>query len=266
MNTNHFIVIVFLFFSAFGLAQDVQRIEIQGKIIVDRNDLEGVTVFNKSSNKGTVTDKEGLFTIDVALNDQLEFSALQFQNFTVTISQEIIDRKELTAYLVEQINKLDEVLILPHKLTGDLFTDTQSVELVNPNLDALYFGLDNLDKIEFLDDHLTGVHNIAMPERRLVYGVNMVDVVGLLFKSIFKPKEKKIVAPSEYRKSILEVYTKEYLSLILNIKNEDIVEFVYYVEENEFDISLLGPKREFEFIDFLKQKEKEFVTIKYGKN
>ena len=60
-------------------AQDIQRVEISGKIIVDSPDVEGVTVFNATSNKGTITDAEGKFSILVALNDRLQISALQFE-------------------------------------------------------------------------------------------------------------------------------------------------------------------------------------------
>jgi hypothetical protein len=72
---------------------------INGKIIVSTEDKEGVAVFNTfSSNKWTATDKDGYFSIDVALNDVIQFSALQFQDFTVTINQKIYMRsKRLTS-------------------------------------------------------------------------------------------------------------------------------------------------------------------------
>ena len=101
-------------------SQNIERIELKGTIIVDRNDREGVTVYNSSSEKGTITDADGKFTIQVALNDRIEFSALQFEDFTVIITQEMIDAKEISVFLIEQVNKLDEVLILPHNLTGNL--------------------------------------------------------------------------------------------------------------------------------------------------
>ena len=95
---------------------------------------------------------EGKFQILVALNDRLEISALQFENFEVVITQDIIDSKFVTVVLVEEINKLPEIIILPYGLTGDLTVDAIRVKTVNPNLDALYFGLDNQDKIDFTED------------------------------------------------------------------------------------------------------------------
>jgi hypothetical protein len=252
--------------STYTFSQNTSRSELTGTIIVERNDKEGVTVFNSSSGKGTVTDKDGKFIIEVALNDRIEFSALQFKDFAVVITQQMIDAKEITVFLIEQVNKLDEVLILPYNLTGNLAFDASNIELMNPNLDALYFGLGNLDKFEFTPDHLSEIKNIAINENRLVNGVDVVNVFGKLLIPIFKSKKPKNETPVYNKSSILEVYSKEYLTKMLSIKDEDVVKFVYYVEENDFDPSLLDPSKELEFITYIKQQEKQFIKIKYGKN
>jgi len=95
-------ILTFFFFLCIASAQEVERIEIEGKIIVEVEDIEGITVYNTSSNKGTITDAKGVFKIKVALNDKIEVSALQFQDFDVKISQDVINSKEITVYLVEQ--------------------------------------------------------------------------------------------------------------------------------------------------------------------
>lgn len=267
MKTNLIILLLICLTSSDIISQSTNRTEITGTIIVDRNDKEGVTVFNSSSGKGTITDKDGKFTIEVALNDRIEFSALQFADFAVVITQQILDVKEITVFLIEQINKLDEVLILPYNLTGNLSFDAKNIELMNPNLDALYFGLGNLDEFEFTPDHLTEIENIAINENRLVNGIDVVNVFGKLLIPIFKSKNTKTEASPIYKKgSILDVYSKEYLSETLSIKDADVIEFVYYIEENNFDRSLLEPDRELDFLAFIKQQEKKFVKIKYGKN
>ena len=266
MKINHHLLILFCLTSIFTSAQEIKRIEITGKVIVNRNDLEGITVYNTSSNKGTVTDKEGNFVLEVALNNNVEFAALQFKNFKVAITQDIIDAKAMTVLLVEQVNKLPEVLILPHNLSGNLVVDVNSIALVNPNLDALYFGLGNLDKIKFEDDYLSGITNIAMPKNNLIYGVNMVNVVGLLLNQIFPSKTKTPFIPVYKKSNILYTYDKDYLLAALNIIDKDLVEFVYFVEEDNFDFALLDLNREFEFLEFLKLQEQKFVAIKYDKD
>lgn len=266
MKTNLFLLFFMCLISTCVFSQN-DRIEINGIIYVDRNDKEGVTVFNSSSGKGTVTDKDGKFTIAVTINDRVEFSALQFEDFVVVITQQMIDSKEISVFLIEQINKLDEVLILPHDLTGNLAFDTSNIKLMNPNLDALYFGLGNLDEFEFTDDHLSEIENIALNENRIVNGIDVLNVFGQLLIPIFKSKKsKEEFVPTYKKKGILEVYTKDYITQMLSIKKEDIVEFIYYVEENNFDNSLLDSNKELEFITYMKQQEKKFLKVKYGKN
>ena len=121
------IVTLFCTFSIIAFSQDIDRITINGRIIVSAQDKEGVTVYNTSSNKGTVTDEIGEFKIDVAINDVVEFGALQFKDFTVVISEQILESKQMTVILVEEVNKLDEVVLLPFGLTGNLNADLENV-------------------------------------------------------------------------------------------------------------------------------------------
>ena len=107
---KYFLSFFFLFFTYTLFAQDSTRVEVKGKIIVNTPDIEGVTIYNVSSNKGTVTDANGEFKLNVMLNDKVEISALQFKDFSLVVTQSIVKNKQMTVFLVEQINKLDEVV------------------------------------------------------------------------------------------------------------------------------------------------------------
>src|SRR5690606_24830172 len=85
--------------------QTVERIEINGVISAKDSDIEGVVVYNTSSNSGTVTNQKGVFIISVAVNDVVEVSALQFETVSIKITKEIITSKALKIYLSEQINQ-----------------------------------------------------------------------------------------------------------------------------------------------------------------
>ncbi len=268
MKTSHYIVIILCFVSSFTFAQNIERVEVNGRIIVNRNDVEGVTVYNASSNKGTITDKEGNFRINVTLNDRIEISALQFKDFEISINSEIIDSKSMTVFLIEEVNKLPEIIILPYGLSGDLSTDVDNTKATNPDLNALYFGLDNLDKIDFTDDYLSGIRNTAMTDNRLYYSADVVKIVGLLFKPIFNSKKKKrntlkTIATNE---DIINKYPTEYLMQRLNIPKQQIMEFIYFVEDSGLENELLENGRELEFLDYLIKKSKQFQSIKNGKN
>jgi len=261
-----FIVLLMIFAIPHVIAQEVQRVEINGQIIVDSPDIEGVTIFNESTNKGTVTNFEGKFQILVALNDRLEISALQFENFEVVITQDIIDSKFVTVVLVEEINKLPEIIILPYGLTGDLTVDAIRVKTVNPNLDALYFGLDNQDKIDFTEDYLTGVRNTAMDDNRLYYAADAIKIIGLLVKPLFKGENTQNSSELASDRDIVEKYSPEYLMDKLNIPKHQMMEFIYFVEDSGLDKTLLDDGKELQFLNFIIAKSKEFQANKNGED
>ena len=268
-------LLLFLCLSAtvLSFSQDIKRVEISGKIVVNSEDLENVTIFNTSSNKGTLTDEAGKFKIEVALFDVLEVRALQFQDFKVTIDKNIIDSKKVTVFLVEKINKLNEVVILPYDLTGNLVADMESVRTFNPNLDAIYFGILDITAYEFPDDNKSEVYNIAVrdPANNIQYPRDFVAMAGLLLKPRFKSKKTKqtdkISELSEVSKTGLsDYYSTRYIVDNFKIPEDKVEEFVIYVESNGLDYSLLQNGKELEFLEFLTQKSKEFLKSESGKN
>lgn len=251
-------------------AQNIQRVEISGKIVVDSDDLEGITVYNTSAKKGVLTDENGLFTINVALNDNIEFRALQFQEFTVTIDANIIKTKKMTVFLVEKINKLDEVVILPYDLSGNLLVDIESVKTFNPDLDAIYFGLANMNEYEFPDDYKSKVVNIAMTGtgNDIPYGLNVIGIVDLFLRPIFdsrKNKDIEIMGAEDSYKVFTDLYSTKFLVENFNIPENKVDAFVDYVEAEGIDYSLLDSGKEFEFLEFISLKSKEFLAKDDGK-
>lgn len=121
----------FTLFSVLAYGQSITRVEVKGAIYSETNDVEAVTIFNKSSNVGTITNVKGEFKIKVALNDIIEISALQFQTTSITVNRDIIDSKLLKIQLVEEINQL-EAVALSSGLSGNMFADIDNVVLFTP--------------------------------------------------------------------------------------------------------------------------------------
>lgn len=258
--------------SFFSFSQEIKRVEISGKIVVNSEDLENVTIYNTSSNKGTLTDEDGKFKIEVALFDILEVRALQFQDFTVTIDKNIIDSKKATIFLVEKVNKLNEVVILPYDLTGNLVVDMESVRTFNPDLDAIYFGIGDISAYEFPDDYKSEVENIAARQPNDIrYQMNGAALVGLLLKPLFKSNKDKKAKEIEKLKeiqstSLRDYYSTRYIVDNFKIPEDKVNEFVAYVESHDLDYSLLKSGKEMDFLEFLTQKSDEFLKSEGGKN
>ena len=259
------LLLSFLAFTAFG--QDIKRIPINGKIIVSSQDKEGVTVYNTSSNKGTITDEDGYFRINVALDDVIEFGALQFKDFAVSISEKIISSKRLTVILVEEINKLDEVVLLPFDLTGNLNADLENVRTYNVNLEDVYFGLDNIEDFEFSADYKTKADNLAFIENnpRVDNMLNLVNVAGFLIKQVInvdkdklKTKKDKKLKKTPFKKA-LDSYSINYIHANFNIPLDQVEAFTDYVEKEGVNESLFEKDKELQLLERISQLSKSFL-------
>ncbi|WP_412984176.1 carboxypeptidase-like regulatory domain-containing protein [Pontimicrobium sp. IMCC45349] len=266
MKLSQQLLLVFCFIFSLSFSQSIERIQVKGQIIVDSVDKEGVTVYNLSANTGTVTDENGTFSLAVTENDRVEVSALQFEKFNVTITSQIIEAKSMTIFLIEKINTLDEIILLPYGLTGNLEVDLENTKTKNPNLDVLYFGLDNMEKFEFPDDYKSGVRNIAMRDHKMYYTADFVNIVGTLLKPIFKDKSKQKKQVVKHQSEITQAYSVAYLLKRLNIPEDQIDAFIDYVDTEEFDKTLLDKGKELEFLDYLITKSKSFQKLNIEKD
>lgn len=263
-----------LLFYGITFAQDVDRVRVDGRIIANDNEVENVTVFNLSSNMGTITDAEGKFNMSVALNDVLEISALQFEKLRVVIGQDIINSKKVTIFVVEHLNKLNEVLLLPYGLSGNLQVDLETVRTFNPDLDAIYFGLNNSDDYKFPDDHLSAVENEAMWEtHRLQYGVNFGAIFGAVAKEVFgkskrrqDDQKRKFPEVSDKNQTLIDVYSIAFISDAFEIPEDRVNAFIAFVENKGMDQTLFDEGNEVELLELLVKESKEFLNTASGRN
>ncbi len=260
---------LFVFCISFlAISQDIKRENINGIIIVEGNDIEGITIYNSSSNIGTVSNENGEFTIAVALNDLIEFRALEYQNFDVRVNNAILESKKMSIFLIEEINKLAEVKITNRGLTGNLKTDINIVKTFNPKLDAIYFGIKNKDADDLSEDSRSQIENIAVQSQgqSMVNGLNVVSVVDQLLIPLFRSevKDKKAAGiPEVPAKSIKYYLGSNFLAENFDIPEHRVEEFIRYVEDEEaFDFDLLNYGHEMEFLELLNQKSKTFLDNK----
>ncbi|WP_418512255.1 carboxypeptidase-like regulatory domain-containing protein [Corallibacter sp.] len=261
--------LLFIFFTAITwslYSQNVSRIEIEGKIIAKANEVESVTVFNSSSNKGTFADENGNFKLKVALHDRIQVSALQFKTVTVIIDDEILASKKLTVFLTEQINALDEVLILPSGLTGSLDVDVDSVRLISPIV--MDFG--DIKEYEFPIDHLTKADNTITRQGQFYNGINFAEILGInrwLNKRRRRPSYEELDAEQERKTyDLSQKYSSEYIQENFKIPSDKIQAFYDYIYKNGFNVKLLNKKNELELMEFLLQKSKSFLKQTDAKN
>ncbi len=253
--------------SFFAFSQDIKRENVQGKIIIEDHDIEGITVYNPASHIGTVTNENGEFTIAVASNDLLEIRALQYQNFDIIVSKAILESKKISVFLIEEINKLDEVIITPRGLTGNINTDVKSVKTFSPKRDAIYFGMKNNNAYVFNDDNRSQIENVGLHSQAptMVNGLNVVNVVDQLLIPLFRSEVKDKNAagvPEVPAKAIKYYFGSNFLVENFNIPEHRVEEFIRYVEDEAFDFDLLNYGHEIEFLELINRKSKTFLNTK----
>lgn len=250
-----------------ALSQDVKREIINGQIIVEGNDIEGITIYNVSSKIGTVSNENGMFVIAVALNDLLEFRALEYQNFDIKVNEDILASKTLRVYLIDEINKLDEVIVTRKSLTGNIAQDAKIANTFRQKLDVVYFGTKSNDELTTSDANGRQIENIALERQGqgLVNGLNVVNIVDQLLIPLFRSEviDKEAAGVPEVPSESIKYYLgSNFLMENFDIPAYRVEEFIRYMEDATFDFNLLNYGNELELLQVVSEKSKEFLKNK----
>ena len=244
-------------------AQTINRVQIMGRIVVvDTEDLEGVTVYNTSSNKGTVTDAKGEFKIEAGLLDVIEISALQFDAIKVKIDLEILESKQLTVFLVEHINRLNEVVIMPYGLTGILHKDLDEIKTFKADLEGISLGIDDISAYEFSDDYKSNADMTILNQGEFYNGLNLVAIANTFLKPLFKKKDNKnemMMEETETNLGLRGIYSHSFITENFGIPGPEVDDFINYIDSN-IDPKLLEPGQEIQLIEYLSKSSKVFLT------
>ncbi len=109
---------------------NAQSGEIMGIVVAD-GDVENIHVINRNSLTFTTTNTQGAFRISAKINDSLEFTSIRYKKKTIIVSAQSLQEKQLTVYLEEQVNELDEVIV-GKVLTGKLDSDVRNSDTERP--------------------------------------------------------------------------------------------------------------------------------------
>ncbi|WP_339917351.1 carboxypeptidase-like regulatory domain-containing protein [Yeosuana marina] len=250
-----------------AVSQNLKPISIQGKVTVEGGDLTGISIFNKTSKIGTITNENGEFTLPVKLNDSIEVSALQFKNIGFLINQGILQAKTMKIFLIDEINKLDEVVITGNSLSKNLEVQMKRTGNFKPKLNNLYFGMVNNDEAYNDIDYKSAVSNNVMNSQRqkMIHGLNVVNVVDQLLLPLFRSKVKdkdETGIPEVPIESVKYYFGFDFLVDNFNIPEHRVEEFIRYVESDNFDMSLLNYGKEMELLELIHNKSLQFLNKK----
>lgn len=255
----------------FLFAQGIERKVLRGIVVVDSFDVEAVTVRNISSNLNAKTDIDGKFSIRARATDTLFFENPSFISQKYILTQKDFWKEELEIRLHVKITELDELVITPYTLSGNLIEDTKRIQVYGDG-----FAVIDAKKImHYEDDVRSGAPiNSALPSVFAPNGSNFnflamaAGLVSLFIKpSLSKSHSKRVyeerriknLQSKSYSDHLFERFSHNFFVETLKIKNEDIPLFMSFSELNVYELSpLLKPENELKLIEYLIKKASEF--------
>ncbi|MGB3774767.1 MAG: carboxypeptidase-like regulatory domain-containing protein [Leeuwenhoekiella sp.] len=253
-----FYLFVLLFSFANLSAQSFgNRMIIEGKVNVPPgDDSEGIVIFNESSNSGTITNSNGIFFLNVRKGDKILVQSVQFSTFELTVDLGMIQNKKIIVTLRESLNKLDEIVITPTDLTGNIAVDVNRVIVSTdtPNVQIPAVGL----RRSYIDD-ASPVPNDALDRDDWKYGLDFVNI----FKALFDKRDSEAhLFQDTAEDELSQMYSNAFFKKNLNIDEKNIGGFVDYVAVNGLKKDMLTKGNELNLIQFLLQKRDDFVEQK----
>lgn len=249
IKTLNIFSIVLLFFG--GLAH-AQEFKLTGKVFFDETPLKDINVLDKSTLKGTSTDENGNFAINVSLGDSILFSSLSFRNRIIRISEVHMLNKTMEVYLELGFTELDEVELEQwFKLElGDVAVDERA-RLNNDQTDdyrppnASYF----------VDP--TAKHS----------GISARSIYRALTKKsrLSKAEQKKLddkmaILQEQFPEDLKASYGVDFFTITLKIPDNEVDRFLDYCDGN--GLSEYFDKSEFLIKDFLIKQSNAYTLAK----
>ncbi|WP_188369552.1 carboxypeptidase-like regulatory domain-containing protein [Muriicola marianensis] len=115
---------------------------LEGQIRFEDKGVPDVHIMNTTAGRATISDEEGMFSIEASPGDTLLFSAVQYRRKQLVLSASMLESRFIYVNLEEFVNELDEVVVRPFNLSGDLVRDMQQMK-TEPVVTASTLGLPN---------------------------------------------------------------------------------------------------------------------------
>ena len=222
-------------------AQDDGRQWLRGQVLYRGSNVVNENVVNTNTQMATITDDQGRFMIRVKLDDQLVFTAVNYQLEIVKVTEDILQKNRLVVEVNEKVTALDEVVVSPEN-------QKKFLEVKNEKFKGF----------EYEIDRTTEVQNIAGTSQndRIEGRLNFVNI----FRAIFQSRNQNTGEKVDLKVSdvLRQVYDDEFFVLDLSLPQEEIDAFLLFCDDKIPSQSLLKKENEFQLIDFLVTQSKAF--------
>lgn len=239
-------LLVFLCGSGILTAQSGLQKDLEGRVYSNDGDVAATHVLNTTTQRATITDSNGFFSISVHVNDTLVFSAVQFKKKQIVVTPSIFESKMLSVPLDDALTELDEVVVTPYNLSGDIAKDLMTLE-IEPVVTASTLGLPN-----------AYVRVPTKAERELfeaTSGGGLVPITPILnaISGRTKMLKERIARNNLYDRTgrVREYYADSLYQTKLKIPETRIDDFFYFCEVDPVFQSVVDTQDLFKIWDYL---------------
>lgn len=212
---------VFLLFCTLGISQNEENSKVIQELRATVTNaqtmfpLESVHVINLNQVKGTITDQDGKFSINAAVNDTLYLTYLGFKPQKVRVTNDMFKFDDTKISLTELAYALEEVIVRPYQLTGFLEIDVKNL----PVNTAYQYSISGLNK-----SYEGGNKNPSAVTKVLGAILNPADLLRNLFGK--KPNQmrklRQMKEDDDIRDLLASKFDRETLIQLLQIEKMDI--------------------------------------------
>ncbi|MGB5227796.1 MAG: carboxypeptidase-like regulatory domain-containing protein [Eudoraea sp.] len=227
---------------------------LEGKVTSIDKGVPDVHVMNTSANRATITNADGLFSISAKLNDTILFSAVQYKRKTMVVSRAMLESSSIIVPLEEFINELDEVVVRPYNLSGDLSRDMNILKTEKVYV-ASTLGLPN-----------AYVKPISQAERKLneaTTGGGIVPLNPIINAISGRTKYlKRVLATQEkYARTIRvrEYYADSLFVKYLKVQENKIEDFMYFCEVDTTFSTVVDSRDKLKIWEYLKLRSTAYL-------
>ena len=218
MKINNTLLFVFFFLSQFTFGQNNTEKEIRGKMTVESVAAEGINVLNLTSQRGTVSDRDGFFSVFVKEGDILVFSAVNLVTLRKKVTKGDFLSNGIQIQMTTQSIPLKEIIV------------NESSKITAENLGIIPYGQ----------------KKYSPAERKLYTATSGGGIDGLLNTISGRKamlKKEIVVEKKENSLSRLEVlFENKYYTETLKIPSDYIRGFQYYCIEDASFADALSTK------------------------
>jgi len=269
---NNILLFFILVITQIGFSQGIERKVLRGKIVADSLEVENLTVYNITSNVGAITDVDGKFSINARATDTLFIQGLSYDSKRYVLTDKDFWLPVLEIKLHVKITELNEIIITPYTLTGDLKEDTKRIQVYGEGFSKIDMRIKHYE-----DDVRMGTPiNTAMPNQFAPTGISFLPLINGLSsllgvkgdpkknsERVFEERRIRDLQSKSFSEHMLERFSHNFFIETLKIKNEDIPMFMSFAELNVYELSpLLKAENELKLIEYLINKSEEFKLQK----